>query len=68
MDKKGEVNARSMIFSIGFLLSVLGLAIASLASYGLIPARDSFAFGVLIIISELIISAGVGLMSLSRGM
>ena len=68
MDNKGEVGARSMVFSIGFFLSLLGLALASLSSYGIIPLADSFRFGVIIVLAELIITAGIGLMSLSRGM
>lgn len=68
MNKKGEISARSAVFSIGFLLGLIGLGLASLASYGIIPSRDPFTFGVIIIISELIVSAGIGLMSLSRGM
>ncbi|MEK6950415.1 MAG: hypothetical protein AABX13_01695 [Nanoarchaeota archaeon] len=68
MDNKGEVGARSIVFSVGFLLSLLGLALASLSSYGIIPLADSFRFGVIIVLSELIITAGIGLMSLSRGM
>jgi len=68
MDKKREVHVRSIVFSVGFLLSVLGLALASLTSYGIIPSRDAFTFGVIIIISELVVSAGIGLMSLSRSM
>ena len=68
MDKRGEVHVRSIVFSVGFLLSVLGLALASLASYGIIPSRDTFTFGVIIIIAELVVSAGIGLMSLSRSM
>lgn len=68
MDQRAEINPRSLLFGIGFLLSIVGLGLASLSSYGIIPIGDPFRFGVIIIIAELIVSAGIGLMSLSRSL
>ena len=66
--KRGLINAKLFVFNIGFFLSLLAVSLTALTSYGIIPTKDSLSFGTLLLIYELLVSAGLGLMALSRDM